>query len=181
MAAEFSEETVGQFEALFANPTIPAILAYPWQHFEGFVEYVFACAGYAVRNVSGNKWPNGPGVDLELYVDKVGGKLAAMVEVRRYTPPDKIDSDQAHAFANKLNIAKVPGYLVTTSDFVEGAKVAEAKSSRMTLVNGAHLRRYIAYIRGSRIKESGPRRPTTPAPTPPDFLFEADGIARREV
>src|SRR6185312_1011134 len=125
MAAEFSEETVGQFEALFANPTIPAILAYPWQHFEGFVEYVFTCAGYAVKNVSGNKWPNGPGVDLELYADKVDGKLAAMVEVRRSTPPDnKVDSEQAHAFANKLNVARprVPGYIVTTSDFVAGAK-----------------------------------------------------------
>lgn len=103
MVAEFSEETVRQFEELFANPTIPAILEYPWQHFEGFVEYVFTCAGYAVGNVSGQKWPNGPGVDLELYADKVGGKLAALVEVRRYSPPDKVDSEQAHAFANKLN------------------------------------------------------------------------------
>lgn len=184
MAAEFSEEKVRQFEELFAHPTIPSIVAYPWQHFEGFVEYVFTCAGYAVKNVSGNKFPNGPGVDLELYSDKVGGKRVALVEVRRFTPPYYVDADQAFALLGRIETAKVPGYLVTTSDFTAPARAVAANpaaNGRLRLVNGEHLLRYIAYIRGSRIKESGPRRPTTPAPTPPDFLFQADCIARREV
>ena len=148
------------------------------------MEYVFTCAGYAVKNVSGNKWPNGPGVDLELYSDKVGGKRVALVEVRRYSPHNPVDADQAHVLANKLNNEKVPGYLVTTSDFTAPARavaVAPAAKGRLKLVNGEHLRRYIAYIRGSRIKGIWPRRPTTPAPTPPDILFKADGIARHEV
>lgn len=184
MAAEFSEEKVRQFEELFANPTIPAILEYPWQHFEGFVEYVFTCAGYAVKNVSGNRFPNGPGVDLELYSDKVGGRRVALVEVRRFTPPHLIDADQAFALLGRLGAARVPGYLVTTSDFTAPARAVAAEpaaNGRLRIVNGEHLLRYIAYIRGSRIKESGPRRPTTPAPTPPDILFQADSIARREV
>jgi chromosome partitioning protein len=183
MVAALTEEKVKQFEELFANPTIPAMLEYPWQQFEGFVEYVFTCAGYAVVNVSQQYWPNGPGVDLELYYDRPGGKLAAYVEVRRYTPPHNIDSDQAHAFANKLNVKGVPGYIVTTSDFVAGARAvaaAAATKGRLRLVNGEHLARYIAYIRGSRIKEPGPRRPTTPAATPPDYLFQADAVARRD-
>jgi chromosome partitioning protein len=73
---------------------------------------------------------------------------------------------------------------VTTSDFTTPAKAVAANpaaNGRLRLVNGDHLLRYVAYIRGSRIKESGPRRPTTPAPTPPDFLFQADAIPRREV
>jgi chromosome partitioning protein len=182
MVEALSDEQVKTFEELFANPTLNDMLEVPWQEFEGFVDYVFTCAGYAVKNVSKQKWPNGPGVDLELYHDRPGGKLAALVEVRRYTPPNNIDSNQAHAFANKLNIKGVPGYIVTTSDFVEGARAvaaAAAAKGRLRLVNGAHLLRYIAYIRGSRIKEPGPRQPTTPAATPPDILFKADTLARR--
>lgn len=183
MVATFSDERIKQFEELFAIPTIPSILAYPWQHFEGFVEYVFSCAGYAVVNVSQQKWPNGPGVDLELYTEKPSSKLVAYVEVRRYTPPHNIDSDEAHAFANKLNVKGVPGYIVTTSDFVAGAKAvaATATKKRVRLVNGDHLIRYINYIRGSRIVDAVPKQPTTPAPTPPDILFQADDIQRREV
>jgi chromosome partitioning protein len=50
----------------------------------------------------------------------------------------------------------------------------------MRLVNGNHLVRFIKYIRHSRVKELGPRRLSTPSPTPPDYLFLADAIQRRK-
>jgi chromosome partitioning protein len=65
---------------------------------------------------------------------------------------------------------------------VLGAKAvaaAAALKGRLRLVDGAHLLRYIAYIRGSRVKEPGPKRPATPAATPPDCLFDADNTKRR--
>ena len=182
MVAVLTEEKVAQFEDLFADPSIRKMLDLEWRDFEGFVEYVFTCAGYAVENVSEQHFPDGPGVDLNLYTDHVGGMLAARVEVRRYTPPKKIDTAEAHQFWSKLHIAgAIPGYLVTTSDFAPGAQAvaaAAAVGGRVRLVNGQRLIRYIDYIRGSRVNE-GPRRPTTPAPTPPDYLFQADTVARR--
>ncbi len=120
-------------------------------------------------------------MDLELYADQIGGKLVALVEVRCYTPSHLISSAQAHELSNKLMIKGVPGYLVTTSDFQPGAKAvaaAAAVKGRLRLVNGSHLTRYIAYLHGSRVQE-GKRRPTTPAPTPPDYLFQADAVQRR--
>lgn len=177
-----TDEKIALFEKLVVDPTIERMIGMPWQDFEDFVEYVFTCAGYAVKNVSKDKWPHGPGADLELYADRVDGKRVALVEVRRYTPPHNVDSDEAHVFSNKLNIEGLPGYLVTTSDFVAGAKAvaaAAALKGKLKLVDGARLLRFIAYIRGSRVKEPGPRRPTTPLPTPPDWLFEADAVERR--
>ena len=82
MTAVLTEEKVKQFEKLFASPSVESMLGLEWQDFEGFVEYVFTCAGYAVKNVSKEYWPKGPGADLELYTDHVGGKLVALIEVR---------------------------------------------------------------------------------------------------
>jgi chromosome partitioning protein len=182
MVAVLTEAKVAQFEKVFASPLVEGMLGLEWQDFEGFVEYVFTCAGYAVKNVSKDKWPHGPGVDLELYSDQVGGKLVALVEVRCYTSSHLITSAQAHEFSNKLTIHGVPGYLVTTSDFQPGAKAvaaAAAVKGRLRLLNGTYLTRYIAYIHGSRVNE-GTRGPTTPAPTPPDYLFRADAVSRRD-
>ena len=52
--AVISEEKVAQFERLFADASMAGMLELEWQDFEGFVEYVFTCAGYAVKNVSKN-------------------------------------------------------------------------------------------------------------------------------
>lgn len=185
MVAVLTDEEVKLFEELFNNPTIEAMLSLSYREFQGFVDYVFTCAGYAVEDVSHIKWPNGPGVDLNLYTDHVGGTLVARIEVRRLATSHNVDADDMRRLWGTLDIAgKVPGYLVTTTDFGRGARAvaaADAVDGRMRLVNGNHLVRYISYIRGSRVKELGPRRLSTPSPTPPDNLFQADAIQRREV
>lgn len=182
MAAELTEERINQFEELCADPSIPAMLDLEYRDFQDFVNYVFTCAGYAVEDVSNQRFPNGPGVDLNLYADKVGGKLLSRVEVRRLSPTRSVDADDMRRLWGVLDIAgRVPGYLVTTTDFGAGARAVAAAAAvrgRMRLVNGEHIMRYIAYIRGSRVKERGPRRPSTPAPTPPDYLYTADAVQR---
>ncbi len=184
MAVVLTEDRVKLYEDLFDNPTIPAMLDLDYREFQGFVEYVFSCAGYAVEDVSEKKWPNGPGVDLNLYTDEIGGNLVARIEVRRLSPERNVDANDMRRLWGTLDIAGgVPGYLVTTTDFGAGARAVAAASAvggRMRLVNGDHLKRYIAYVRGSRVREAGPRRPTTPKPTPPDCLYAADAIARRK-
>jgi len=160
------------------------MLALSWQEFQGFVGYVFSCAGYAVHDVSDQRFPNGTGVDLDLYADNIGGKLLARVEVRQFSPPNNIGADDARRFWGTLDIAGgIPGYLVTTSDFGAPARAVAAAAAvrgRLRLLNGQQLLRYIAYIRGSRVKEAGMRSPSTSAPTPPDCLFQADAVARRQ-
>lgn len=176
-------QPVEKFENLYLDPTIDQLTALSPEEFEGFVEYVFACAGYAVENVARHRFPDGPGVDLNLYADSIGRGLLARVEARKYTPPRHVSAAEANVVSDRLHIADgIPGYIVTTSDFAPGARAvaaAAATNGRLRLVNGEHLLRYIAYIRGSRISTNGQRLPTTPAPTPPDILFDADRITRR--
>src|SRR5258708_21896474 len=178
MAVVLTEEKVSQFEKLFDNPTIPMMLDLSYQDFQGFVQYVFTCAGYAVEDVSEQHYPNGPGVDLNLYADRVGGKLLARVEVLRLSTARNVDAHDMRRLWGILHIAGgVPGYLVTTTDFGAGARSVASEAAvngRLRLVNGDHLMRFIAYIRGSRVKEHRPRRPGTPTPNPTHFLYESD-------
>src|SRR6476661_3220663 len=85
-----TSEKVAAFEKVFQHPTIDAMHAMSWQDFELFVGHVFASAGYAAEHVAQIQFPEGPGVDFNLYSDQVGGTLVARVEVRRYAPHNKL-------------------------------------------------------------------------------------------
>ncbi len=180
----FDAQQVARYEALFADPSPEAMHALEPHEFEWFVAYVFFCAGYQVEYVAEQRFPNGPGVDLNLYGGEPGAPLLARVEARRYKPsPDRlIELRDIAAFMGMLEFAGgAPGYLITTSDFNANARVAarlENAEGKLRLVNGADLCRYVTYIRGSRIRDAqGNVR--TPAPTAPDWLIGSHDHAPR--
>jgi len=180
----FDAQHVARYEALFADPSPEAMYALEPHEFEWFVAYVFFCAGYQVEYVAEQRFPNGPGVDLNLYSNEPGQPIRARVEARRYKPsPDRlIDLRDIAAFMGMLEFAGgAPGYLITTSDFNANARVAarhENAEGNLRLVNGADLCRYVTYIRGSRIRDAqGNVR--TPTPTGPDWLIGSPDHAPR--
>lgn len=172
----FDAQQVARYEALFADPSPEAMHALEPHTFEWFVAYVFFCAGYQVEYVAEQRFPNGPGVDLNLYGGEPGQPLLARVEARRYKPsPDRLI--EFHDVTDFLGILKLaggePGYLITTSDFNPNARAAarhENAEGNLRLVNGVDLVRFVTYIRGSRIRDAqGNAR--TPRPTAPDWLI----------
>ena len=167
------------FEAVFQRPTIDAMYAMTWQDFELFVGHVFASAGYAVEHVAQIQFPEGPGVDFNLYGDHVGGTLVARVEVRRYAQHNKLGVSHITDFVGRLHIGgDVPGFLVTTSGFnINAQAVAGMVPDLAYLIDGDHLVRYIQYVGGSRyVDASGVLR--TPTQVAPLCTLEADDIPR---
>lgn len=172
----FDTQEMARFEALFANPSPEAMHALEPRVFEWFVAYVFFCAGYQVEYVAEQRFPYGPGVDLNLYADEAAQRPIARVEARRYRP-DRDHLIEFHDVTDFLGILQLaggePGYLITTSDFNAPARVAaqlENAEGKLRLVNGDDLVRYITYLRGSRIRDvHGNLR--TPTPTSPDWLL----------
>lgn len=163
------------FEQIIAEPSLNAMLALSWQDFQKFIEYLFACAGYRVEDVSQLHFPNGPGVDLNIKAET--GKVIGRVEVRRLILTTKIDVNDVSAFWGMLDVAGgKTGYLITTSDFTAPAKAFAATATtreKLWLIEGARLLRYISYVRSSRGKNAqGFRR--IPHPTSPHWLFHAD-------
>ncbi len=162
-----------RFEQLFLSPTIEKMVALTPEQFELFTAYVFFCAGYVTEHIGRERYPAGPGFDLNLYLEDNRERPAARVEARRYK--DRLlDFDDVMAFLGKLHRAgDLPGYLVTTSGFGEAAKRAAAEEnvqSKVRLIDGPNLVRYITYIRGSRAPDAvGQRR--TPYAVAPDWLY----------
>src|SRR5689334_19241958 len=100
------------FEQLFSRPSVQVMLDLSWQDFEQFVAHVFTCAGYTVQHVARQQFPNGPGVDLNLYTSANQNKPTARVEVRRYAPENLLDFHNVTDFLGVLAVAgNVPGYL----------------------------------------------------------------------
>ncbi len=152
--------------------------------FELFVAHIFTCAGYDVERMGQIKYPEGPGVDLDIYTlteQRKNRRLVARVEVRRYAADRFISLQQTREFVGTLEIAggNMPGYLVTTSDFAANAyQVQKDLNGRVHLINGDRLLRYIAYVGGSLYADDqGIRR--TPWPVSPDWLFTADDVIRQ--
>jgi len=163
-----------RFEDIFKAPKLEDILALEPPEFERFVGYVFTCAGYTVELVSSERFPDGPGVDLDLYTSESAKRPIARIEARRYKPDRKLRFSDVARFLGVLQLAGgIPGYLVTTSDFADPATIAaemETAHGKARLVNGKDLMRYITYIGGSRAPDaSGLKR--TPVPVSPDWLL----------
>lgn len=179
MVAELTASTAALFEDLFANPTIERMLALTPSQFEHFVAHVFTCAGYTVEVVAQNHFPNGPGVDLNLYAGKVNGKPLARVEVKRYAVEHKLYYDDVKDFVGALVIAGgIPGYFVTTSSFQSYAQTAaEAAKAMVRLIDGKRLLRYITYVGGSRLAGNYAGDSVAPVkPTSPAWLERADDV-----
>src|SRR5690242_1172215 len=182
MAVAVDEKKLATFEQLFAQPSVEGMLALSWQDFQDFVQYVFECAGYAVENVANQFFPNGPGVDLNLYANKIGGKPLARVEVKKYDPANLVDAGQVMAFIGKLQVAGgTPGYLVTTSGFGGPAKAAaDGAQGKVHLLDSRRFLRYIAYVGGSRLAgEYAGARIGPSEPVEPTILMIGEELAKR--
>jgi chromosome partitioning protein len=181
MVAVLTEDKVALFEKLFARPTIEAIHALGWPDSEHFMAHVFACAGYTVEHVANKHFPEGPGVDLDLYAGPAKGKPVARVEVRCWAEDKLLGYHDVADFVGVLAIAGgIPGYLVTTSGFNANAReAARAVESKVRLVDGATLLRYITYVGGSRLSGSYGGVALAPAqPTSPGWLFRGSDLAK---
>ena len=173
------------FEDLFEHPSLDAMHALSPDDFELFVGHVFHSAGYGVQHVGRQYFPEGPGLDFNLYADEIDGHmvgdLIARVEVRRYAKHNMISLDAVMSVIGRLHINEdVPGFIVTTSDFYPAARVAESKAPNLLrLVNGDHFVRYIRYIGGSRYTDQRGRL-RTPTRVSPSAVVNADHIPRRD-
>lgn len=137
------------FEAIFARPTMRAMLELTPHQFERFVAHVFRHAGYGVNDMSFKfVW----GVDLELrQTTPTGERGIGGIEVKRYAPEHKVDKATVQQLvgARLLRNRRMIGYLVTTSDFTPDACQLASTYKHIHLLDGAQFVRYINYLRGS--------------------------------
>jgi chromosome partitioning protein len=181
MADTPDSEKLKMFESISRFPTLDKLLALSAQDFEWFVGYIFNSAGYSFKHTGSQHFPEGTGVDFDLYADADGSPPIARIEVRRYAPRHSLGVDAVMSFIGKLHLAQaIPGFMVTTSGFTKPAKEAASLANGLVhLVDGDHFLRYIAYIGGSLFTdETGTRRTSTLVS--PTYISDADGIQRRD-
>ena len=174
-------EKLKMFESISRFPDLDKLLALSFQDFEWFVGHVFNSAGYNVKHTGSQHFPEGTGVDFDLYEDANSAAPIARIEVRRYAPRHSLGVDAVMSFIGKLHLAQaIPGFMVTTSGFTKPAKEAASQANGLVhLVDGEHFLRYIAYIGGSLFTDkTGTRR--TSALVPPTYISDADKIPRRD-
>lgn len=172
--------TQEDFEQIFRYPTLEKMLALHWRDFERFIAHVFTCAGYHVEDVARNFFPEGPGVDLNLYASSGATKPVARVEIKRWK--QKLGFQQVKEFIGALQIAGgIPGYLICTGGFADNALIAaEMASNHVKLIDGDRLLRYIAYIGGSRLNGTFAGKSVAPAqPLSPAWLERGDDFRQR--
>lgn len=153
--------------------------------FEWFVKYVFEQAGYTVVYSAHTR---GPGLDLKIYVDSLGGQtFHAGVQVKHFQP-DVTKVQVAHIRDLRGGLPEssdVTGYFVTTSTFNDPALTEASRGRKIWPIDGDHLVRYIIYVRGTRSQAMDDADPdqwlrSAPlAPIPPEVFFTADTIMRR--
>ncbi len=179
MAVITDAEKVELIAKLFASPFKEGLLGLEWPEFEDFVQYVFECAGYNVEKVASYHYRHH--VDLMLR-HKAGGKVVALVEVRRYSTANIIKA-RVLQFLGALLAHDVPrGYIVTTSDFTQPAyMVAQQAHGKVGLINGDRLLRYIRYVHGTRLTDDEGGSPSMQqALISPQLLLDAEAIPRRD-
>jgi len=179
MAATLEPATEVRITTLFATPTLTGMQGLTWEEFEDFVQHVFERAGYHVTKVATKHHTQH--VDLNLRLHE-GGRVLAQVEVRRYRTAYIIKA-RVLQFLGALSAKHVPtGYLVTTSDFTQPAYLVEQEAAgKVRLLNGSRFLRYIHYISGTRLVGDNSEAAALSQPLiSPDYLFQAETIARRE-
>lgn len=167
--------TQEDFEQIFRYPSLDKMLALHWRDFERFIAHVFTCAGYHVQDVARDFFPEGPGVDLNLYASPGATKPTARVEIKQWK--QRLGLNKVKEFIGTLHIAGgIPGYLICTGGFADTAEIAaEMASKQVKLIDGERLLRYIAYIGGSRLNGTFAGRSVAPAqPLSPAWLERGD-------
>jgi len=180
------QERRPDFADLYAHPSVERMLGdLTDAQFEDFVGYAFERAGYRVEDTATQY---GPGLDLELYVGAAAARaMHAGVQVKHFVPGHRVSAPEVVHLRGGLPAGdEVVGYFVTTSAFNDQAVKEAKRGRRIWPVDGAHLLRYIRYVRGSRPRPgaSGHQQPipvaAAPAPISPSVLFAADDLARRD-
>lgn len=72
MADTPDSEKLKMFESISRFPTLDKLLALSAQDFEWFVGYIFNSAGYSFKHTGSQHFPEGTGVDFDLYADADG-------------------------------------------------------------------------------------------------------------
>ena len=171
--------TQQDFEAIFRNPTLEKMYALHWRDFERFIAHVFTCAGYHVEDVARDFFPEGPGVDLNLYATPSAAKPVARVEIKRWR--QNLGYKHVKEFIGALTIAGgIPGYMVSAGGFANNAELAaEMASKHVKLIDGDRLLRYIAYVGGSRLNGTFAGKSVAPGqPLSPAWLERGDDYAQ---
>ena len=112
------------FARLFAEENLTPQRIYDQlddDQFEWFVKYVFEQAGYAVEYTAHTR---GPGLDLKIYIDSLGGHtFYAGVQVKHFQPEvTKVQVAHVRDLRGGLpETSDVTGYFVTTSTFNDNA------------------------------------------------------------
>lgn len=175
-------ENQPDFASIFANPSIDRMLNELTDlQFEHFVGYVLQQAGYGVEH-TGTKF--GQGLDLRIYHGPIAtGTPYGGVSVKQFSGDNLVTGPHVMLLRGALH--GLQGYVVTTNKLNHPAELEAAKPPPIWPINGAHLVRYINYVRGSRpsISESAGQQSLSIgysfAPIPPETLLTADGIVRR--
>lgn len=172
---EFTHEDKTRFEPYFQAPSIERIYSQLTpSDFERFLGYMFFSAGFSVENVSNQRIPRGPGVDLNLYQASNTSEPFARIEAKRFDPLGSgVSLNTVLQFGGVLRYAgDVPGYLITTARFPSNAHhvVKRPGMQDVHLVDGDTMLRYITYVYGSRVSD-GRGFHRTMQPILPGWLF----------
>jgi len=138
---------LNQFETIYQQPNIDAMIALTPKNFERFVAYILTKAGYNVHDVAIKILK---GVDIEISTPSPKSYSVGGVEVKRYQKDGLIDAK----VVQKLMGAPVlrgnhKGFLVTTSNFTKPAIELAQSHKKVHLITGHQFIRYINYVRGS--------------------------------
>jgi chromosome partitioning protein len=161
--------TLQQCKEWFEQPVLARIAEIEYGPLKVFIKYVFARAGYAVDADTTHAPPT---IDLRIFAGgEIRGRPAGFIQVRPSTLEGRI---RQVAFQQLEQIAATaPVYVITPSDFAAPVHEQTSERSRVRLVNGDRLRRYIQYVWGTRLEDSsGPAVAL-------DHLYEADRVFRR--
>lgn len=170
------------FASIFEKPSIARMLTELGDlEFERFVGYVFQQAGYGIEHM-GTQF--GQGLDLRLSLGSPAtGTRYGGVSVKHLSGDGMVTGPQVMLLRGALQGLR--GHVVTTTKLNGPALAEAAKPLRIWPVDGAHLLRYIDYVRGSRptavvASNNGASASALPVnPIAVDALFEADDITRR--
>ncbi len=164
--------------SLYEEPTPEGLLRrlreeVGWETFEHFVAYVFERAGYLAQH-TGLQF--GQGIDIKLHTGTLRSKPTACVSVKYHqTEANRVSLAEVTSFNTFVQRAACPfGYLVTNTGFTKPAYDAAMELARLTPLDGEHLARFVAYVRGSRL--AGSEAP----PIAPGWIFKADALPRRD-
>jgi chromosome partitioning protein len=176
MALALDPSTAAQFQQLFERPSVDDICQLSPANAERFVQYVFECAGFVVKDVHTVYYPEGPGLDLTLFKSHDPNVLIHGVEVKRWAT--QVGPVPIQAFGWQIQQRGITGYFVAMRGFTPAGKAVAVQDPNIMLIDGEHLLRYIAYLSRSRVDRAYANiQLPLPQPAGPVWTLYADEIA----